>query len=57
MRVTRSGKVIVVRYDIAAVVTISGVQQSRAPAPRLSVFAEGKKGWQLIAHANFNVAT
>ena len=54
---TRSGKVIVVRFDIAAVVTISGVQQSRAPAPRLSVFAEGKKGWQLIAHANFNVAT
>jgi hypothetical protein len=55
VRVTRSGRVIVVRYDIAAVVTINGVPQSRAPAPRLSVFADGKKGWQLIAHANFNV--
>ena len=53
---TRTGKVIVVRYDVAAVVTINGVQQSRDPAPRLSVFVEGKKGWQMVAHANFNVA-
>jgi hypothetical protein len=56
VRVTRTGKVIVVRYDVAAVVTINGVQQSRDPAPRLSVFVEGKKGWQMVAHANFNVA-
>ena len=56
VRVTRTGKVIVVRYDVAAVVTINGVQQSRDPAPRLSVFVEGKKGWQIVAHANFNVA-
>ena len=56
VRVTRAGKVIVARYDVAAVVTINGVAQSRAPAPRLSVFAKGENGWQLVAHANFNVA-
>jgi hypothetical protein len=56
VRGTRTGNVIVVRYDVAAVVTINGIQQSRDPAPRLSVFAEGKKGWQMVAHANFNVA-
>src|SRR5438270_6196455 len=44
VRVTRAGDVIVVRYDVAAVVTINGAQQSRAPAPRLSVFARAKKG-------------
>jgi hypothetical protein len=55
LRVTRAGEVIVVRYDVAAVVTIDGVQQSRDPAPRLSVFAHGKKRWQFVAHANFNV--
>jgi hypothetical protein len=52
---TRVGKVIVVRYDVEAVVTIDGVPQSRAPAPRLSVFVQGRNGWQLVAHANFNV--
>jgi hypothetical protein len=56
VRVTRTGKVIVTRYDVAAVVTINGVPQSRAPAPRLSVFVKGKDGWQMVAHANFNVA-
>ena len=55
VKATRAGPVIVVRYDVAAVVTIDGVQQSRDPAPRLSIFAKGTKGWQLVAHANFNV--
>jgi Domain of unknown function (DUF4440) len=55
VKATRAGKVIVVRYDVEAVVTIDGVPQSRAPAPRLSVFVQGKNGWQLVAHANFNV--
>ena len=55
VQATRVGKVIVVRYDVEAVVTIDGVPQSRAPAPRLSVFVQGKQGWQLVAHANFNV--
>jgi hypothetical protein len=54
--VTRAGKVIVTRYEVAAVVTINGGPQSRAPAPRLSVFNKGKHGWQMVAHANFNVA-
>jgi hypothetical protein len=56
VRVTRTGNVLVTRYDVAAVVTINGVPQARAPAPRLSVFAKGKHGWQMVAHANFNVA-
>jgi hypothetical protein len=56
VRVTRSGNVTVTRYDVAAVVTINGVAQSRAPALWLSVFAKGKHGWQMVAHANFNVA-
>jgi Domain of unknown function (DUF4440) len=55
VQATRVGKVIVVRYDVEAVVTIDGVPQERAPAPRLSVFVQGKQGWQLVAHANFNV--
>ncbi len=25
------------------------------PAPRLSVFTKGKRGWRIVAHANFNV--
>jgi len=55
LRATRSGDVIVVRYDVKAVVTINGVPQARDPAARLSVFVRAKKGWQMIAHANFNV--
>jgi hypothetical protein len=55
VKVTRAGDVLVVRYDVQAVVTIDGVSQSRDPAPRLSVFVHGKRGWQLVAHANFNV--
>jgi hypothetical protein len=55
LRATRAGNVMVVRYDVQAEVTIEGVPQSRDPAPRLSVFAKGKSGWQLVAHANFNV--
>jgi hypothetical protein len=55
VRATRTGKVIVVRYDVEAEVLIDGVLQSRDPAPRLSVFTKGKKGWRIVAHANFNV--
>jgi uncharacterized protein DUF4440 len=54
-QVTREGKTIIVRYDSVADVTIDGVQQSTDPAPRLSVFVKGKKGWRIVAHANFNV--
>ena len=56
VKATRAGSVIVVRYDVTAVVTIDGVPQSREPAPRLSVFTKGKNGWQMIAHANFNTS-
>ncbi|HXY95007.1 MAG TPA: nuclear transport factor 2 family protein [Acidimicrobiia bacterium] len=56
VRATRAGAALVVGYDVAAVVTINGVQLARDPAPRLSVFIKGKNGWQLLAHANFNVA-
>jgi len=56
VRVTRTGSVLVARYDVAATVTINGVEQARAPAPRLSVFVKDKNRWQMVAHANFNVA-
>jgi len=55
LRATKAGNVYVVRYDVVADVTIDGVRQSGDPAPRLSVFVKGKKGWQIVAHANFNV--
>ena len=55
LQATKSGNVIVVRYDLIADVTIDGVQQSQDPAPRLSVFAKSKRGYQMVAHANFNV--
>ena len=55
LRATKAGNVYVVRYDLVADVTIDGVKQSGDPAPRLSVFVKGKKGWQIAAHANFNV--
>ena len=55
LRATRTGNVIVTRYDVTAVVVIDGVPQSRDPAPRLSVFTKGKRGWRIVAHANFNV--
>jgi Domain of unknown function (DUF4440) len=54
LRATRSGSVIVARYDLVVDSTIDGQKQSTAPAPRLSVFVKGPKGWQIVAHANFN---
>jgi ketosteroid isomerase-like protein len=55
LRVTRAGDVIVTRYDLVIQSTVNGQPQSNEPAPRLSVFTKGKHGWQIVAHANFNV--
>jgi hypothetical protein len=55
LQATKAGDVYVVRYDVIADVTIDGKQQSMDPAPRLSVFVKGKHGYQIAAHANFNV--
>ena len=55
LQATKTGNVYVVRYDVIADVMIDGVQQSMDPAPRLSVFVKEKKGWRIVAHANFNV--
>lgn len=54
LRATRAGSVIVARYDLVVDATIDGQPQSTAPAPRLSAFVKGSKGWQIVAHANFN---
>jgi hypothetical protein len=50
----RTGPVIVTRYDVVVDSTIDGQQQATDPAPRLSVFVKGDRGWQLAAHSNFN---
>ena len=55
LEATRTGPVIVARYDLVADVTIDGAKQSTAPAPRLAVFVKGEQGWQIVAYANFNV--
>ena len=52
--VTRDGPVLVARYEVVVESTINGQPQSTNPAPRLSVFYKGPKGWQMVAHANFN---
>lgn len=49
---TRSGKVLVVTYTVAALETIDGEKLSKSPAPRMSVFQETAHGWLWIAHAN-----
>jgi hypothetical protein len=54
LRATRAGNVIVARYDLIIDSTIDGQPQSTSPAPRLSTFVKGPKGWQIVAHANFN---
>jgi hypothetical protein len=55
LEATRTGPVIVARYDLVADVTIDGQDYSTEPAPRLAVFHKGEQGWQLVAYANFNV--
>jgi len=50
----RADNVLVARYNVVVDSTINGQQQSTDPAPRLSVFVKGPKGWQIVAHANFN---
>jgi hypothetical protein len=52
--VSRDGPVLVARYEVVVDSTINGQPQSSNPAPRLSVFFKGPKGWQMVAHANFN---
>jgi hypothetical protein len=53
----QDGDVLVVRWGLTIESTIEGQPFSEEPAPRLSVFTWNSdiKGWQLAAHANFNV--
>jgi hypothetical protein len=53
-KVTDHGNTIVVSYTVAVAETIDKTSQSTKPAPRLSVWQKGDKGWQWIAHANLN---
>ncbi len=52
---TSDGTVLVATYEVSSNQVINGKQQKTGFAPRLSVFERGAKGWQLLAHANFNV--
>jgi hypothetical protein len=36
---------------------VNGKRFTPGPAPRLSVFVWNGRGWQLVAHANFNPLT
>jgi hypothetical protein len=54
LEATRSGPVLVARYDVVTSETLGGGPAKTEPAPRLTVFVKGKKGWQVIAHSNFN---
>lgn len=54
LRTTSTGKALVVTYQAAADEVINGKQFKSGYAPRLSVFSTGSRGWQIVAHANFN---
>jgi len=54
---THSGGVLVVRYLAEVTGLVNGKPYTPGPAPRLSVFDRTRKGWQLVAHANFNPLT
>jgi hypothetical protein len=52
---TLDGPVLVARYEVSSLQVINGVQYRTDYAPRLPVFEyNGKAGWQLVAHSNFN---
>lgn len=51
---TRVGDNLVTRYQVVVDSTIDGQEQPTDPAPRMSVFVKGDRGWQLLAHSNFN---
>lgn len=51
---TRSGDTLVARYWVVTSETIDGQVYAKAAVPRLSTFQLTKRGWRLIAHANFN---
>jgi hypothetical protein len=55
LQATLHGSVLVVRYEVSAEQIVDGHPYRPGFAPRLSVFVAGKRGWQLVAHANFNV--
>lgn len=54
LEVTRDGPVLVARYEVIVDSTVDGQPQSTNPAPRLSVFYKGPKGWKMVSHSNFN---
>lgn len=54
LEATRSGPVLVARYDVVTEEMLGGNQAKTEPAPRLTVFVKGDHGWQVIAHSNFN---
>jgi hypothetical protein len=52
-RVTRTGPVLVVTYEVAVEETIRGTRLPKAPSPRMTVFIRTERGrWRWLAHAN-----
>lgn len=54
LKATRAGATLVARYNATVEGLVNGKPYTPGPAPRLSVFQKTGRGWQLIAHANFN---
>jgi hypothetical protein len=55
VKASLQGTTLVVRYFATTDQIVDGQAYKRDPAPRLSTFVwTAKRGWQLIAHANFN---
>ncbi len=54
---TKSGSVLIARYQATIEGVVNGKPATPGPAPRLSVFFRNGKTWQLVAHANFNPLT
>jgi hypothetical protein len=54
LRTTSQRRVIIVTYQAKAHEIINGKPYSTGYEPRLSVFVHAARGWQIVAHANFN---
>jgi hypothetical protein len=53
-QVTATGHVVVATYESSVDEVIGGRQFRSGFAPRISVFVKGPRGWQMVAHSNFN---
>lgn len=54
LRTSSSRKMVVVTYQARTDEVIDGKKYRAGYAPRISVFSSGTRGWQIVAHGNFN---